>query len=98
VHFYNKRGTAQQWIREGKQAVKMTRLSCITPIAGGRHEMIHELNRCDVFTDLLVWIVQRRPISWISLRPEFIDLARLLQVADDEVVMARLDAVQRQAY
>ena len=26
--FYNKRGTAEQWIREGKQAVKMTRLSC----------------------------------------------------------------------
>ena len=28
VHFYNKRGTAEQWIKEGKQAVKMTRLSC----------------------------------------------------------------------
>jgi len=24
----NKRGTAEQWIKEGKQAVKMTRLSC----------------------------------------------------------------------
>ena len=28
VRFYNKRGTAEQWINEGKQAVKMTRLSC----------------------------------------------------------------------
>jgi len=28
VRFYNKRGTAEQWIKEGKQAVKMTRLSC----------------------------------------------------------------------
>jgi hypothetical protein len=28
VRFYNKRGTAEQWIREGKQAVKITRLSC----------------------------------------------------------------------
>jgi len=27
VRFYNKRGTAGQWIKEGKQAVKMTRLS-----------------------------------------------------------------------
>ena len=27
VRFYNKRGTAEQWIKEGKQAVKMTRLS-----------------------------------------------------------------------
>jgi Transposase DDE domain group 1 len=28
VRFYNKRGTAEQWIKEGKQSVKMTRLSC----------------------------------------------------------------------
>ncbi len=28
VRFYNKRGTAEQLIKEGKQAVKMTRLSC----------------------------------------------------------------------
>ena len=26
VRFYNKRSTAEQWIKEGKQAVKMTRL------------------------------------------------------------------------
>src|SRR6266567_3844852 len=28
VRCYNKRGTSEQWIKEGKQAVKMTRLSC----------------------------------------------------------------------
>ena len=28
VRFYNKRGIAEQWIKEGKQAVAMTRLSC----------------------------------------------------------------------
>jgi len=28
VRFYNKRGTAEQWIKEGKYAVKWTRLSC----------------------------------------------------------------------
>ena len=28
VCFYNKRGTAEQWIKQGKQAVAMTRLSC----------------------------------------------------------------------
>ena len=28
MRFYNKRGTAEQWIKEGKQAVAMTRLSC----------------------------------------------------------------------
>jgi hypothetical protein len=28
VRFYNKRGTAEQWIKEGKQAADWTRLSC----------------------------------------------------------------------
>ena len=28
VRFYNGRGTAEQWIKEGKNAVKWTRLSC----------------------------------------------------------------------
>lgn len=28
MRFYNKCGTAEQWIKEAKQAVKMTRLSC----------------------------------------------------------------------
>ena len=30
VAFYNQRGTAEQWIKEGKGAVKWTRLSCRT--------------------------------------------------------------------
>src|SRR4029453_2209727 len=28
VHFYNQRGTAEQWIKEGKTATHWTRLSC----------------------------------------------------------------------
>jgi hypothetical protein len=28
VRSYNKRGTAEQWIKEGKQATHWTRLSC----------------------------------------------------------------------
>ena len=28
VRFYNKRGTAKQWIKEGKHAINWTRLSC----------------------------------------------------------------------
>ena len=30
VAFYNKRGTCEQWIKEGKGAIKWTRLSCQT--------------------------------------------------------------------
>ncbi len=35
VRFYNKRGTAEHWIKEGKQAVKMTRLT--KPPGADRH-------------------------------------------------------------
>jgi hypothetical protein len=28
VHFHNQRGTAEQWIKEGKEATHRTRLSC----------------------------------------------------------------------
>jgi len=28
ARFFSKRGQAKQWIKEGKQAVKLTRLSC----------------------------------------------------------------------
>jgi hypothetical protein len=28
VHIYNRRGTAEQWIKEGKYALNWTRLSC----------------------------------------------------------------------
>jgi hypothetical protein len=28
VRFYNRRGTAEQWIKEGKNAVEWTKLSC----------------------------------------------------------------------
>ena len=28
THYYNGRGTAEQWIKEGKYALKWTRLSC----------------------------------------------------------------------
>ena len=33
VAFYHGRGTAEQWIKEGKSAVKWTRLSCRSMVA-----------------------------------------------------------------
>jgi len=33
VHFYNRRGTAEQWIKEGKYALNWTRLSCYRFVA-----------------------------------------------------------------
>jgi hypothetical protein len=43
VAFYNQRGTAEQWIREGKNAVKWTRLSCSAMNANAVRLQLHAL-------------------------------------------------------
>jgi hypothetical protein len=43
VAFYNKRGTCEQWIREGKSAIKWTRLSCRTFAANAVRLQLHAL-------------------------------------------------------
>jgi len=43
VGFYNRRGTAEQWIKEGKHAVKWTRLSCTTFRANAVRLQLHAL-------------------------------------------------------
>ena len=43
VAFYNKRGTAEQWIKEGKNAIKWTRLSCCSFAANAVRLQLHAL-------------------------------------------------------
>ena len=43
VVFYNQRGTAEQYIKEGKNAVKWTRLSCRTMKANAVRLQLHAL-------------------------------------------------------
>jgi Transposase DDE domain group 1 len=43
VAFYNGRGTAEQWIKEGKNAVKWTRLSCVSFRANAMRLQLHAL-------------------------------------------------------
>ena len=43
VAFYNKRGTCEQWIKEGKDAVKWIRLSCRTFAANAVRLQLHAL-------------------------------------------------------
>jgi hypothetical protein len=43
VAFYNKRGTAEQWIKEGKSAIKWTRLSCRSFAANAVRLQLHAL-------------------------------------------------------
>src|SRR5271167_4457748 len=41
VTFYNKRGTCEQWIKEGKNAIKWTRLSCCSFAANAVRLQLH---------------------------------------------------------
>ena len=43
VVFYNKRGTCEQWIKQGKGAIKWTRLSCRTFAANAVRLQLHAL-------------------------------------------------------
>jgi hypothetical protein len=43
VDFYNQRGTAENWIKEGKGAIKWTRLSCRTFAANAVRLQLHAL-------------------------------------------------------
>jgi len=43
VAFYNKRGTAEQWIKEGKGAIKWMRLSCRSFAANAVRLQLHAL-------------------------------------------------------
>jgi Transposase DDE domain group 1 len=43
VAFYNRRGTCEQWIKEGKGAIKWTRLSCRTYAANAVGLQLHAL-------------------------------------------------------
>jgi Transposase DDE domain group 1 len=43
VAFYNGRGTAEQWIKEGKSAMKWTRLSCRSMVANAARLQLHSL-------------------------------------------------------
>ena len=43
VAFYNRRGTAEQWIKEGKSAIRWTRLSCRSFKANAARLQLHAL-------------------------------------------------------
>ncbi|MGD8499994.1 MAG: IS1380 family transposase [Phycisphaerales bacterium] len=66
VKFYNKRGTAEQWIKEGKYALNWTRLSC--------HDFVDNQVRLQLFAlaynlgNFLRRLVLPRPVKKWSLR------------------------------
>jgi hypothetical protein len=75
VAFYNQRGTAEQWIKEGKNAIKWTRLSCRTFAANAVRLQLHALAyNLGNFMRTLAMPKTAEPWSLTSLREKLIKI------------------------
>jgi hypothetical protein len=75
VAFYNQRGTAEQWIKEGKGAIKWTRLSCRTFAANAVRLQLHALAyNLGNFMRTLAIPKAAEPWSLTSLREKLIKI------------------------
>jgi hypothetical protein len=75
IAFYNQRGTAEQWINEGKSAIKCTRLSCRTFAANAVRRQLHELAyNLGNFMRTLAMPKAAEPWSLTSLREKLIKI------------------------
>jgi Transposase DDE domain group 1 len=73
VAFYNHRGTAEQHIKEGKGAIKWTRLSCRTFVANAVRLQLHALAyNLGNFMRTLAMPKATEPWSLTSLREKLI--------------------------
>ena len=75
VAFYNQRGTGEQWIKEGKGAIKWTRLSCRTFAANAVRLPLHALAyNLGYFMRTLAMPKAAEPWSLTSLREKLIKI------------------------
>src|SRR5437773_6398915 len=75
VAFYNQRGTAEQWIKEGKNAIKWTRLSCRSFVANAVRLQLHALAyNLGNFMRTLAMPKTAEPWSLTSLREKLIKI------------------------
>jgi len=76
VAFYNQRGTAEQWMKEGKGAVKWTRLSCRSFAANAVRLQLHVLayNLGNFMRTLAMPKAAAEPWSLTSLREKLIKI------------------------
>ena len=75
IAFYNQRGTAENWIKEGKGAIKWTRLSCRTFAANGVRLQLHALAyNLGNFMRTLAMPKPTEPWSLTSLREKLIKI------------------------
>jgi hypothetical protein len=75
IAFYNKRGTCEQYIKEGKNAIKWTRLSCRTFVANAVRLHLHVLAyNIGNFMRTLAMPKKVQPWSLTSLREKLIKI------------------------
>jgi len=100
VAFYNQRGTAEQWIREGKGAIKWTRLSCRTFAAKAVRLQLHVLAyNLDNFMRTLAMPKSAEPWSLTSLREKLIKVgAKVVRHGRDVTFQMAEVAVSRQMF
>src|SRR5258708_4454840 len=76
VAFYNQRGTCEQWIKEGKGAIKWTRLSCRSFAANAVRLQLHALAyNLGNFMRTLAMPKAAEPWSLTSLREQLIKIS-----------------------
>jgi hypothetical protein len=100
VAFYSKRGTCEQWIKEGKGAIKWTRLSCRTFAANAVRLQLHALAyRLAAFmrTLALPKVVKQWPLT--SLREQFVKIgAKVVRDGRNVIFQIAEAAILRQMF
>jgi len=100
VAFYNQRGTAEQWIKEGKAAIRWTRLSCRSFAANAVRLQLHALAyNLGNFMRTLAMPAAAEPWSLTSLREKLIKIGAKV-VSHGRYVMFQMAevAVPRQMF
>ena len=97
VAYYNKRGTCEQWIKEGKNAIKWTRLSCCSFAANAVRLQLHAL-ACNLANFLRTLAMPEAAERWslTSLKEKLIKIgARLISHGRYVVIQMAEVAVPR---
>ena len=100
IRFYNKRGTAEQWIKEGKAAIRWTRLSCRSFAANAVRLQLHALAyNLGNFMRTLAMPASAEPWSLTNLREKLIKIGAKV-VSHGRYVMFQMAevAVSRQMF
>ena len=97
VHFYNGRGTAEQWIKEGKYALNWTRLSCHRFVANAvrlqlfvlAYNLGNFLRRLALPKEIRDWSLRSVQVKLIKIGASMVRHARRIIFQMAEVAVSR---------